>query len=70
MKMKQRACHKVGFTSSIEELEANTSQDALLRRIDHHAHDNAIDGIIVQLPLPRHIDPQTVRTLIAFLAPS
>lgn len=60
MKMKQKACQRIGFTSSIEELDESTSQEALIRRITHHAQDCAVDGIIVQLPLPRHINPQLV----------
>lgn len=62
MKMKQKACQQIGFTSSVEELGAEASQSELLERIDQRVHDSLVDGIIVQLPLPRHINPQAVRS--------
>lgn len=57
MKMKQRACQSVGFSSSVEDLGAGVSQGALIDRITQHARDPLVDGIIVQLPLPEHIEP-------------
>ena len=57
---KRRACAEVGFHSVAEELPAETSQEALLARVDAFNADPAIDGILVQLPLPGQIDPQAV----------
>lgn len=57
---KRKACDQVGFHSVSHDLAADTSQDALLSLIDDLNKDNSIDGILVQLPLPEHIDSQTV----------
>lgn len=57
---KRKACEQAGFHSVSHDLAADTSQDALLSLIDEMNADPAIDGILVQLPLPGHIDPETV----------
>ncbi|MDU4094880.1 MAG: bifunctional methylenetetrahydrofolate dehydrogenase/methenyltetrahydrofolate cyclohydrolase [Pantoea sp.] len=53
---KRRACEEVGFLSRSYDLPATTSEAELLELIDALNHDNAIDGILVQLPLPAGID--------------
>lgn len=53
---KRAACAEVGIISRNFDLPATTRQDALLALIDELNADDAIDGILVQLPLPRHID--------------
>ena len=57
---KVTACEKVGFNSSIIELPENVTQDELLKKIKELNEDNNIDGFIVQLPLPKHINEQEV----------
>nr|WP_314802662.1 bifunctional methylenetetrahydrofolate dehydrogenase/methenyltetrahydrofolate cyclohydrolase FolD [uncultured Capnocytophaga sp.] len=57
---KVTACERVGFNSSIIELPENVTQDELLRKIKELNEDNNIDGFIVQLPLPKHINEQEV----------
>jgi methylenetetrahydrofolate dehydrogenase (NADP+)/methenyltetrahydrofolate cyclohydrolase len=57
---KRRACAEVGFHSELHELSADTSQRELLALIDHLNANEAIDGILVQLPLPPHIDEEAV----------
>lgn len=57
---KVRACAKVGFNSTLIELPENTSEDQLLREIDDLNDSKDIDGFIVQLPLPKHIDENKV----------
>jgi methylenetetrahydrofolate dehydrogenase (NADP+)/methenyltetrahydrofolate cyclohydrolase len=57
---KRRACAEVGFHSELHELSADTSQGELLVLIDHLNTSDAIDGILVQLPLPDHIDEEAV----------
>lgn len=57
---KERACRSVGITSSLYKLSENTTQDELLQTIDFVNKDPEIDGFIVQLPLPKHIDVDTV----------
>jgi methylenetetrahydrofolate dehydrogenase (NADP+)/methenyltetrahydrofolate cyclohydrolase len=53
---KRSDCAQVGFLSRAYDLPAETSQDALLQLIDELNEDSEIDGILVQLPLPRHLD--------------
>ncbi|MDR9498813.1 MAG: bifunctional methylenetetrahydrofolate dehydrogenase/methenyltetrahydrofolate cyclohydrolase FolD [Hydrogenovibrio sp.] len=57
---KKRACEAVGFVSQSYHLPVSTSQESLLARIRELNQDKTIDGILVQLPLPDHIDPETV----------
>lgn len=57
---KVTACERVGFNSSIIELPEDVTQDELLRKIKELNEDNNIDGFIVQLPLPKHINEQEV----------
>lgn len=57
---KQRACEEVGVYSVEHRLSAETTQSQLLALIDSLNHDSSIDGILVQLPLPKQIDPDTV----------
>jgi methylenetetrahydrofolate dehydrogenase (NADP+) / methenyltetrahydrofolate cyclohydrolase len=57
---KRKACAEVGFYSELHELPAQTSQDALLALIDGLNAQANIDGILVQLPLPKHIDEEAV----------
>jgi methylenetetrahydrofolate dehydrogenase (NADP+)/methenyltetrahydrofolate cyclohydrolase len=53
---KRNACAEVGINSQAFELPENTSQDELLALLDKLNQDNEIDGILLQLPLPNHID--------------
>ena len=57
---KVKACERVGFNSTLIDLPAETSEDVLLQKIHQLNTDNDIDGFIVQLPLPKHIDEQKV----------
>lgn len=57
---KMRACEKVGIYSETIRLEENTSEERLIEIIDRLNSDEKINGILVQLPLPRHIDEQNV----------
>lgn len=57
---KRRACEEVGFVSKSYDLEKDSSQEALLTLIDELNADSTIDGILVQLPLPAHIDTTAV----------
>ena len=57
---KQKACEQVGFHSELLRLPAATSQDELLALIDDLNLREDVDGILVQLPLPRHIDEDAV----------
>ncbi len=57
---KRKACIEAGIISRSYDLPDNTRQDALLALIDELNDAPDIDGILVQLPLPAHIDPETV----------
>ncbi len=57
---KVKACELVGFESTLITLPEETSEEKLLQEIDNLNTNNAIDGFIVQLPLPKHIDEQKV----------
>lgn len=57
---KEKDCKEVGFTSTIYRLEAETSEKRLLEIIDFLNKDDEVDGYIVQLPLPAHIDVQKI----------
>ena len=57
---KRRACEEVGFVSKSFDLASTATQVELLALIDELNADNTIDGILVQLPLPEHIDSTTV----------
>ncbi|OGT90348.1 MAG: bifunctional methylenetetrahydrofolate dehydrogenase/methenyltetrahydrofolate cyclohydrolase [Gammaproteobacteria bacterium RIFOXYA12_FULL_61_12] len=57
---KQRACEEVGFLSELHRLAAETSEQELLALIEELSQREEIDGILVQLPLPKHIDEEKV----------
>ena len=57
---KVRACKKVGFDSTLVKLPKTTTEDELLNKVHELNNNNAIDGYIVQLPLPSHIDSQKI----------
>ena len=60
VRMKQRACEKAGIASRDIRLEVRTSEAELLSVVSELNADAAVDGILVQLPLPPHIDEQKV----------
>ena len=57
---KVKACNRVGFSSTLVELSKDTSEASLLSKIDELNNNDDIDGFIVQLPLPKHIDEQKI----------
>ena len=57
---KKLACQKSGIESRSYELPSDTTQDDLLKLVDELNGDPTVDGILVQLPLPAHIDSQAV----------
>ena len=57
---KVKACNKVGFNSTLIDLPEDTTEEQLLHEIELLNKDNDIDGYIVQLPLPKHIDEQKI----------
>lgn len=62
---KEKACHDLGYYSEVHRLAASTSQEELLTLVDKLNRQANIHGILVQLPLPRHIDEKSVIDAIA-----
>lgn len=62
---KQRTAENCGFHSVKHDLAKDTSQDDVLKLIDELNNDDAIHGILVQLPLPNHLDEETITQSIA-----
>ena len=60
VKNKVLACEACGFQSSLIRYEADVTEEELLACVNKLNHDPAVDGFIVQLPLPAHIDAQKV----------
>lgn len=59
------ACERVGFKSTLVRMDASVSEEALLAKIAELNNDDEIDGFIVQVPLPKHIDEIKVTLAIA-----
>ncbi|KPM31465.1 Bifunctional protein FolD [Croceitalea dokdonensis DOKDO 023] len=57
---KVRSCKRIGFESTLIHLPEETTEEDLLKQVQALNDNDAIDGYIVQLPLPRHIDEQKV----------
>jgi methylenetetrahydrofolate dehydrogenase (NADP+) / methenyltetrahydrofolate cyclohydrolase len=64
---KVKDCEEVGFTSTLIRYEEDVNETTLLNKIEELNHDSAIDGFIVQLPLPKQIDEQKI---IGAISPS
>ena len=62
---KKKACAYIGIESLAYELNENISQEELLTIIDELNHNDMVNGILVQLPLPKHIDEEAVIKAIA-----
>lgn len=62
---KKNACAYIGINSLAYELPESTSEEELLNVIDDLNHDNNVNGILVQLPLPKHIDEDKIINAIA-----
>lgn len=65
VKSKGKSCEEIGFYSVTERVPESTSEADLLSMIDRFNHDEKIHGILVQLPLPKHINEQRVIEAIA-----
>ena len=61
---KEKDCAQCGFLSFEHKLEASTTQEELMALVERLNHDDAVDGILCQLPLPRHLDEEAVLNAI------
>ncbi|MEG0033865.1 MAG: tetrahydrofolate dehydrogenase/cyclohydrolase catalytic domain-containing protein, partial [Mucinivorans sp.] len=57
---KEKTCHEIGFQGEVLRFASDMTQEALLHQIEKLNNDPAVDGFIVQMPLPKHIDEQRV----------
>ncbi|WP_397539252.1 bifunctional methylenetetrahydrofolate dehydrogenase/methenyltetrahydrofolate cyclohydrolase FolD [Rummeliibacillus pycnus] len=62
---KQKSCEQMGIYSELIKLSAEVTEETLLQQIEQLNVNPAIDGILVQLPLPKHIDEQKVIATIS-----
>uniref|UniRef100_A0A7C9AIX9 methenyltetrahydrofolate cyclohydrolase n=1 Tax=Opuntia streptacantha TaxID=393608 RepID=A0A7C9AIX9_OPUST len=60
VRIKMKACHEVGIASSAVELPADCTEDEVIHVISNLNNDPSIHGVIVQLPLPKHLDGERV----------
>lgn len=60
VRMKQKACEKVGISSQVIELDQEISEEELLLHINELNNDSSVHGILVQLPLPDHINEKRI----------
>ena len=65
VKAKEKACHEAGMHGETIRMPASTTQGELLAVVDRLNADPAIHGILVQMPLPKQIDPQAIIRRIA-----
>lgn len=63
---KVKACEECGFTSTLIRYEADVTEKELLAKVDELNNDSDVDGFIVQLPLPKHIDEQKITEAIDY----
>lgn len=63
---KMKNCEKVGFQSSLIRYDESVSEDEVLAKVREINEDEGVDGLIVQLPLPAHINPEKVTETIDF----
>ena len=63
---KVKSCEECGFTSTLIRYEEDITEEELLKKVDELNNDPEVDGFIVQLPLPKHIDEQKVTEAIDY----
>ncbi len=63
--MKKKACDRVGFYSITHDMPESISQEAIEKIIQNMNNDSTIDGILIQLPLPEHINTTKLLELVA-----
>ncbi|MEF9990057.1 MAG: bifunctional methylenetetrahydrofolate dehydrogenase/methenyltetrahydrofolate cyclohydrolase FolD [Christensenellaceae bacterium] len=57
---KEKACAEIGMYSEVNRLSENVTQKELLALVEKYNHDDKIHGLLVQLPLPKHIDENEI----------
>lgn len=67
VKNKMQAARDVGITSSTKNLPSNITEQELLNIIEELNNDDKVDGILIQLPVPEHIDERTICNAVSYL---
>jgi methylenetetrahydrofolate dehydrogenase (NADP+)/methenyltetrahydrofolate cyclohydrolase len=62
---KQKACEKLGYQSSLVRMPAETTKEQLTQKINDLNHDTSVDSIMLQLPLPSHLNAKKMTELIS-----
>lgn len=62
---KEKACHEVGFLGTVIRYPDTVTEEELLAKVNEINHNDQIDGLIVQLPLPKHINENRITLAIA-----
>lgn len=65
VKNKEKACNECGFKSILYKLSEQTTEKELIELIEKLNNDNTVDGILVQAPLPDHINFETIMSIIS-----
>ena len=65
VKNKEKACNECGFKSVLYKLSEQTTEKELIELIEKLNNDNTVDGILVQAPLPDHINFETIMSTIS-----
>ncbi len=60
VKGKEKACNEIGMENILHRLSEDTTEEELLMEINKLNQDDSVDGILVQLPLPKHIDESKI----------
>ena len=66
VKGKQKACEQVGMLHEVLHFDEDISQDEVMKQIEELNNDETVDGILVQLPLPKHLNEQEVLQKISY----
>ena len=61
---KKKACEAIGMTSTVYELQANTTQQELNNLLIQLNNNDGVDGVLVQLPLPKHLSSEQVLEIL------
>lgn len=65
VRQKAKMAEKVGFNFNHVKLDSSVSEEELLNKIDEFNNDDNVDGILVQMPIPKHLNPKTIQNAIS-----
>lgn len=65
VRQKAKMAEKVDFNFNHVKLDSSVSEEELLNKIDEFNNDDNVDGILVQMPIPKHLNPKTIQNAIS-----